>query len=807
MSLFSGAKNNKFYYPPIVKPRKNNIHLSDINNLKSIKPKKKNTNNNKSLKAINQILHITKSNSYNNITNRSKKNDLILKDQDNNSLLLNLKTRSNSKSDKYKYVDNESLYERNIQLKTEINQIKKELLRIKAENQRKEQEIIKKDKLLLNAFDKKNFEDNELESIFMIDIKKSNENNANNKLDKVINKNNYMSKFKKTYNELKKKYEEKIAEVNSLKKNIKNSKLNELNIQIREIMKEYNKLKEMYINLFEENKKNLEKNKRIIVLENELNEKNLIILQLQESLKVSSSTNIKYENDLEELKTTINNLQAENKNLLEKLKKLYESYNKISTRKKEKEKEKENKYLELYEEKRKSDINFNNTNRSFLNIANRINTNTDIRAKNVRNSLNNSTKRKISPLSKKIPVTSNNSNLKKSNINDITNSINIRRESNNEINFSKIKEDESLEMNNMNNNNNNEEENNININDNIELNVSFNNDISQTSYILIKNFEACKISKEDSLTIIIKPILNEISNEKQIKNDILVNLFTEKICESINCKKNNNDINSISNLINSLLNDSKYELFSFIKAFLDMFDSVKIYTDISNDEEGIIKKINESLVQYKEYFENSYRDKFISFSNFRGLLNNKNIILNDESIEYLIYRMKKDCPNIISRNQKMNKKEEKKENENNGVNANNNINTNNKEKENEKEETNNNKEVKENKEIEKENKDVIEINNGNNNVEVKNEIINDNQNNVNKVIIDPNNANSNNIQKTEETPNKIVNISQDEDNNKNIDIEKKNQNNNGNIPENIIHNSEENCSIFDLNYKTFLNLI
>ena len=51
--------------------------------------------------------------------------------------------------------------------------------------------------------------------------------------------------------------------------------------------------------------------------------------------------------------------------------------------------------------------------------------------------------------------------------------------------------------------------------------------------MLIKNFEACKITKEDSLTIIIKPILNEISNEKQIKNDILVNLFSNKISECI----------------------------------------------------------------------------------------------------------------------------------------------------------------------------------------------------------------------------------------------------------------------------------
>ena len=44
-------------------------------------------------------------------------------------------------------------------------------------------------------------------------------------------------------------------------------------------------------------------------------------------------------------------------------------------------------------------------------------------------------------------------------------------------------------------------------------------------YILIKNFEVLKISREDALTLIIKPILNEISNEKQIKNETLVNMF------------------------------------------------------------------------------------------------------------------------------------------------------------------------------------------------------------------------------------------------------------------------------------------
>ena len=54
------------------------------------------------------------------------------------------------------------------------------------------------------------------------------------------------------------------------------------------------------------------------------------------------------------------------------------------------------------------------------------------------------------------------------------------------------------------------------------------------------------------------------------KNDVLVNLFIDKISKSINSSKNNNDITSINNIINSLLNDNKYELFAFIKSFIDM---------------------------------------------------------------------------------------------------------------------------------------------------------------------------------------------------------------------------------------------
>lgn len=624
MSLFSNNKNNKYYYPPIGKVRNNNnIHLTDINMIKGFKLKK-NINSQIINKKKIRNLHLNKSNSYINITNPNNKNDLYIPENtDNSSLLLNFKNRCNSKKEKISYHDSESLYENNIHLKTEINKLKKDLMQIKAENQRKENDLIKKDKLLQNAFDKGIDENMEIHNILI--------NNNNIFLEKDIKKNNYISKFRKQYNELKNKYNEKLEEINELKKNMKMTKLNELKIQNKEAFNEFNKLKDLYNNLFEENKNNLEKIKKLSEIEIELNQKNLIILQLQESLKLSSSTNIKYENEIERLKKTISKLQNENKILNDKLKTLFEHYNKNNIRKDENPNNifELNEELTLHPKKIKNGITYNNTNRNYLKISNKINIHDN--GNNKRNTLN------LSPLSNKYLNESKNSSEKKKN-----NTIN-----NNEVN--PINVNQKFDENEKNININDNEENAINKKENSDINSGVNNDVSQTIYILIKNFEVLKISREDALTLIIKPILNEISNEKQIKNETLVNIFSNKISECINCTNNKNDMNSISNVISSLLNDSNNELFSFIKSFLDMFDNIKLYENNSNEEKEIIKRINETLIKYKDYLTNSCTNEFISFFNFRALLNDKNIILDDEDIEYLIYKMKKDCPNIISK--------------------------------------------------------------------------------------------------------------------------------------------------------------
>ena len=578
---------------------------------------KKNLNNQINSRKVIRNLHLNKTNSYSNISNQINKKDLYIQDSTDASLILNTKNRANSKKDKSSYHDAETLYEININLKREINKLKKEIMLIKAEIQRKDNELIKKDKLLQTAFDK-GIDDN-------IEINTFLNNNDNNNLflEKDIKKNNYITKFRKQYNELKNKYNEKIEEISELKKNIKTTKLNELKIQNKETFKEFNKLKELYSNIFEENKINLEKIKKLNDTENELNEKNLIILQLQESLKLSSTNNIKNENEIEKLKKIINRLQNENQILQNKLKSLFEHYNKKNELK---ESNPINNIFELNEElslhpkKIKNGITFNNTNRSYLHI-NKI---------NIESYENNKRKMSnISPLSNKYLNESKDSSNKKKD-NNINNKVNLI---NNNLN---------KDENEKNFNNNDEEENISNKNEKLE-NKNGNNDTSQTMYILIKNFEIMEISREDALTLIIKPILNDISNEKQIKNETLINMFTNKISSLINCSNNNNDINSISNLINSLLSESHNDLFDFIKSFLEIFDNIKIYKDNTKEGNEIIKRINEALNKYKEYFINAYNNEYISFIYFRSLLNDKNIILDDEDIEYLIYIMKKDC--------------------------------------------------------------------------------------------------------------------------------------------------------------------
>ena len=757
----------------IKKSPKRNLLIKKSNSLNDIINQKDN-NNSKTIELINSI-NQSKNNKINN-ANYSKINDYAL-----------------ALFSKHKVLDNESLEMKNRQLKTEINKIKSTINHIKKKNSLKDKEISEQEELidqLLNI--NKDAYLNTLSSI---------ENNSLNDMMKNY-KNNLIVKINQQYQELIKQTKDKEKEIKELKKNIKNSKMNELIIENNILSKQYNKYKKYYNYIVNINKGYEKKMKNQNEIENEIFQKNIEILQLQEKLKFGNAMNIEYEKELEDLKNKIREYQYKNKNMKMKIKKLNQEFSEMLLAKKEV----EDNFFFAYNQISKFDYNYNNINnisilsennsnkinkkiinndinnneayeQSENNIINENEDNHEISEKNETDSINQSNKemklssndndkislnnRFNSNINNEIDDVSSNTN------NIITNITNINKEESIKINNNKMKNDISnahtIEQENINthiesetNNKNiylnktedkkesNEEnfqieynsknnsnrkklelnkkmeysnnnacsknknkfnesyiEENFNLSDkelnkNKELNYNFENknmendsktnkenndnifedknenkinveigeenknlknyDIQFATYLLIKNFEAREINKDNALTLIIKPILNEIGNNKEIEKKSLINIFANKISEAIGVQIKK-DFEEIENIVTVLLIESKNDLSNFIDNFLKLFDHVKNYNEIGKEEE-YIRQINIELSGYKEYFINSYEKSIIPFDTFRQILNNKNIQLDNEIIEYLIYRMKKDCCNLMEENK--NKLEEER---------------------------------------------------------------------------------------------------------------------------------------------------
>ena len=104
----------------------------------------------------NNIIYNNRPPLYNN--NQIKLREIKIKNRNNNKNMIFKKSNSSSNvricnTDISNLInDKDSLYEKNIQLKNEINLLRKENLKIKSENKKKENEIIKKTNLINKTF-------------------------------------------------------------------------------------------------------------------------------------------------------------------------------------------------------------------------------------------------------------------------------------------------------------------------------------------------------------------------------------------------------------------------------------------------------------------------------------------------------------------------------------------------------------------------------------------------------------------------------------------------------------------------------
>jgi hypothetical protein len=179
-----------------------------------------------------------------------------------------------------------------------------------------------------------------------------------------------------------------------------------------------------------------------------------------------------------------------------------------------------------------------------------------------------------------------------------------------------------------------------------ELNESLpeniNEIISSLPHIIVKNLEANNITTkylEDEL----KKIFEKFdSNDEVSKNDFL-EPFSQLIIENMKIK-NKKDIKIINLYLDNLLEQYENDTEQFIDNLSQIFTSLNNYDNIDEnemDEKLIIelKKYPNLIKSLKE--KDIKKNNIISYLDFKVIHSDLNLQLNDDLIEYLLYKMKK----------------------------------------------------------------------------------------------------------------------------------------------------------------------
>ena len=208
------------------------------------------------------------------------------------------------KCDSFNNVEPEKLYEENILLKKEINELKKELEEVKYKLTRKDLELKEKDKIIKDCLKDFNLD--------------SDRKNLSTKAEESV----LLSMVKKKYQDLKTQYESKCAENKVLRANIKLIKINEFEIENGTLKEELDKLNSLY-------KSSVEENKNVRKEFDEFKEKFLVqhalISQLQKQIKSLNDENNKLKDEKE-------NIERDYENNIIKQKKLEQSNDKLKKR-------------------------------------------------------------------------------------------------------------------------------------------------------------------------------------------------------------------------------------------------------------------------------------------------------------------------------------------------------------------------------------------------------------------------------------------------------------------------------------------
>lgn len=182
------------------------------------------------------------------------------------------------------------------------------------------------------------------------------------------------------------------------------------------------------------------------------------------------------------------------------------------------------------------------------------------------------------------------------------------------------------------------------VNDPLETHLFTNDQITEFTYILYKNFESRQISREDTQKLIVDETLKNEVDGDNVDNVILK--FATNTKEVLHCD-NNDDYIRLKIFFGALCYNYDGDSSKIVDSFLSLFNYLHFYK-----EEEIKRIINKIKTKYREKFEtikntmeelfsiSTSNRKYISILEMKRVFDKNPQLLKDKYIEFLFYYMK-----------------------------------------------------------------------------------------------------------------------------------------------------------------------
>ena len=162
-------------------------------------------------------------------------------------------------------------------------------------------------------------------------------------------------------------------------------------------------------------------------------------------------------------------------------------------------------------------------------------------------------------------------------------------------------------------------------------------------HVFVKNIEAQGVTKED-INQKIDEICKLFENKEEAAKEEFIAPFSKMLIETMKVTQEK-DIEIINNFLNDFVDSLNGETAMFFNGLMEIFENIKDYNGVDKNDElsfGLKKHKNELIERFKKYDTNN--TNLVTFDIFRKIVQELNIIFDDETMEYLVYEMKKNVP-------------------------------------------------------------------------------------------------------------------------------------------------------------------